>query len=73
MEAEDLAVHHYKSIISDASNSLHTSTYVAFKLQSLLLGTILCILGFIPVGVGLNCIDNRDGGRIPEPEAVLAE
>jgi len=23
-----------------------------------------------PVGVGLNCMDNREGGRIPDPEGV---
>lgn len=49
-----------------------TSTYVAFRVQSLLVGTILCILGFAATGVGLICIDSRDGGRIPDPDAVRA-
>ena len=31
------------------------------------------IRGLTPVGVGLNCIDSRDGGRIPEAEDVLPE
>lgn len=49
-----------------------TSTYVAFRVQSLLFGTILCILGFAAAGAGLSCMDSRDGGRMPEPEAARA-
>jgi len=45
---------------------------VAFRVQSLLFGTILCILGFAATGAGPSCMDKRDGGRMPEPEAARA-
>jgi len=50
-----------------------TSTYVALRLHSLFEGAGLCSFDLTPVGVGLNCMDNREGGRIPDPDAVLAE
>ena len=51
----------------------YTSTYVAFNVQSLFAGATLCNLGLIPAGAGANCIDNREGGRMPDPEGVRAE